>query len=229
MILPENEPLRWFVPATTFESDGAGGWSAAVVSEGLGSWEWKFSFQSATNMTAFYPGFIDLGGFVREGRTFNPLSFNVSRWYTPGWIEDPADPDPPAPVYAYLTWFTSTREIPVPDPTLFAPMAYSIESAETFGDLVGYQNQAWTTNTTITNSLMQQLDIQTLGTLQPTAGAGLHTLFMVQLETTANTYAGDVLGLPPSVVTIAQEVVKEDELEYVYRLKRLSDLNQDEN
>ena len=222
MILPEHEPLRWFVPGTIFTSDGEGGWAADVIDPQFGQWEWVISVQSATNVQAYYPGFIDLGGFVRQGRTLNPLSFNVSRWYTPGWIANPAGDADVADMY--LTWVTSTREIP--EPLTFVPMEYALESSETFGDLVGYQNQAWTTNTTITSELMQQLDVQTLGTLQPTAGPSLHTLFQVSFEAKGDTYAGDVLSVPPSVVTIAQEVVKEDDLEYVYRLKRLSDLNQ---
>lgn len=222
MILPDHEPLRWFVPGTVFTSDGAGNWSANVITATGGSWEWVISFQSATNVVAYYPGFIDLGGFVREGQTFNPLSFNVSRWAPPGWISSVA------PVAeAYLTWLTSTREIP--QPLTYTPWEYSLESSETFGDLVGFQNQAWTTNSTITSQLMQQLDVQTLGTLQPTAGAGLHTLFQVAFESAQNTESTDSFSIAPSVVTIAQEVVKEPELEYVYRLKRLADLNQDEN
>ena len=221
MILPEHEPLRWFVPGTVFTSDGAGNWSANIVSADGGTWEWVISTSTVKNVVAYYPGFIDLGGFVRESRTLNPLSFSVSRWATPGWISSES------PVAeAYLTWITSTREIP--QPLTYAPWEYALESAETFGDLVGFQNQAWTTNSTITSELMQQLDVQTLGTLQPTAGAGLHTLFQVAFEAKENTGNENTFSVPPSVVTISQEVVTEPELEYVYRLKRLMDLNQDE-
>lgn len=222
-MIAEHEPLRWFVPQTNCYSNGTT-WAVDVVDPvgSAGEWEWEIAVNDPRELVMYYPGKISLAGLVRQGKTLNPLGYSVSRWTPPSMEIDSGTVD------LYIHWVTSTRQIPAP---LFQPAGaaeYGIASQETFNDLVGYQTQAWTSDSTISSLLMRPIDTQTFGTLQPTANDDLYTLCQVSFRLSA-VADNDAVLIPPSVVTIPQEIVKEDELEYIYRLKRFNDLSQVEN
>ena len=226
MILPEHQPLRWFTPHTIFTSDGAGSWAISVIDGAVypNPWEWVVTADSQKEFTCYYPGTIDLGGLERQGKTLNPLGYSVSRYSTPVVTNDTAN----SSVILSMTWVTSVKPIP---PALVSgvSMAYTMESAEDYGELVGYQTQTFTTDSTQAVSMLKPADTQTMGALQATAVPTLHTQLMVNITWSANSTNGDSVLIPPAVVTIPQEIVKEDDLQYIYRLKRYADPVQVEN
>ncbi len=222
-MIAEHEPLRWFVPQTNCYSNGTT-WTADVADPtgSAGAWQWEIAVNDPEWLVMYYPGRISLGGLVRQGKTLNPLGYSVSRWFSPTLEINSGTAD------LFIHWVTSTRQIPAP---LFTPggaAEYGIAGGETYNDLVGYQTQTWTSDSTISSLLMRPIDTQTFGTLQPTVNDDLYTLCQVSIQLSA-VADNDVILIPPSVVTIPQEIMKEDELEYIYRLKRFNDLSQVEN
>lgn len=223
MILPDHQPLRWYVPYTVFVSNGDGTWNIQVLSGTGGSWEWQTYSDTVKALTAFYSGTIDLGGLERQGKTLNPLGYSVARWACPSVANNVA-----GGVILQCTWVTSIK--PIPDALVSdLSLAYSIESEQDFSELVGWQCQTFSTDSALNVASFKPVDTQTMGALQATAVPTLHTQFMVDITWTNDTDDNCAVYLPPSVVTIPQEIVKEEDLEYVYRLKRYADPNQVEN
>lgn len=223
MILPDHEPLRWFIPYTAFISNGDGTWSIQVLSGSGGSWEWETSNANVQSLTAFYSGTLDLGGLERQGKTLNPLGYSVARWACPSVANNVA-----GGTILQCTWVTSIK--PIPDALVSGlSLAYSIESEQDYSELVGWQCQTFSTDSALNVDSFKPVDTQTMGALQATAVPTLHTQMMVDITCAANTSDSFAIYLPPSVVTIPQDIVKEEDLEYIYRLKRYADSNQVEN
>ena len=225
MILPDHQPLRWFIPYTAFVSNGDGTWDIQVFSDGAGDWQWETYSANAESLTAFYPGTIDLGGLERQSKTLNPLGYSVARWSCPSIANSVT-----GGVILQCTWVTSIK--PIPDALVSdLSLAYSIESEQDYSELVGWQCQTFSTDAALNVGTFKPVDTQTMGALQATAVPTLHTQLMVDITCAAATQTDPktAVYLPPSVVTIPQDIVKEEELEYVYRLKRYADPNQVEN
>ena len=227
MILPDHEPLRWFIPYTSFISEGDGTWTIQVFEGSGGPWEWQTYSESSKSLTALYSGTIDLGGLERQAKTLNPLGYSVARWACPSIANSVANG-----VILQCTWVTSIK--PIPDALVDElSLAYSIESAQDYSELIGFQCQTFSTDNALNVGTFKPVDTQTMGALQATAVPTLHTQLMVDITcATATTGTGEdrtAIYLPPSVVTIPQDIVKEEDLEYIYRLKRYADPNQVEN
>ena len=83
--------------------------------------------------------------------------------------------------------------------------------------------QVWVNDTTGASALMALRDSQTLGALQATAAAKLYTLTRVTFIIQESPVNLSTIGFASGVVTMAQEVVKEKDLEYIMRVKRAYD------
>ena len=213
-MISEHEPLRWFTPSAVFTIDSG----TRTQTTGKG---WTLIANSAVGVSAYYPLEDDLGGLLRQQETLNPLGFMPARWSLPGvtFVSNPQN------LLITINWVTSIQEIDWP--LHQGETSYAINSDETYSELVGYQVQQFT-NDASTPFAVRQIDIQTLGTLQPTAHDRLwHGIqFECVFDATISGSGVVQVGIPSTVVSIPQEVLKEEDLQYIYRLKRYNDTHQ---
>lgn len=215
-MIAEHEPLRWFTPQASFTYTSAGGTWTQTAGQG-----WTIFANSAVGISAYYPLEEDLGGLLRQEKTLNPMGFMPARWGLPAVVFDTN----PHNLIMTVQWVTSMQEINWP--LNVGETSYSINSDETYGELVGMQIQQFT-NDASTPFAVRQIDVQTLGTLQPTAHDRLW--HGIQVECVFDSSISDsttvTMGIPSSVVTIPQEIMTEEDLQYIYRLKRYNDTHQ---
>tara|TARA_Y100001963_G_scaffold152844_1_gene238432 strand:- start:666 stop:1322 length:657 start_codon:yes stop_codon:yes gene_type:complete len=212
-VISEHEPLRWFTPAASFTFTTAGGTWTQAAGQG-----WHIVANSAVGISAYYPLESDLAGMIRQEKTLNPIGFMPARWGLPAVDFDTN----PVNLIMTIQWLTSVQEINWP--LNQGETSYAIDSNETYDELVGMQIQQFT-NDASTPFAVRQIDMQTLGTLQPTAHDRLWHGLQFECIFDASISSSDevTVAVPPSVVTIPQEIMKEEDLQYIYRLKRYND------
>jgi hypothetical protein len=210
-VIADHEPLRWFTPQAGF-TFASGTWGQT---SGQG---WQIVANSAVGISAYYPIEDDLSGLLRQQKTVNPVGFIPARWGLPA-VDFPSNPQN---LIMTIQWVTSIQEIDWP--LNQNETSYAINSNETYDELVGMQIQQFT-NDASTPFAVRQIDMQTLGTLQPTAHDRLwHGIqFECTFDSSISSSGEVVVSLPSTVVTIPQEIMKEDDLQYIYRLKRYND------
>jgi len=212
---PDHLPIRWFASDVlgTYNS----GTSSWVLTDSFGNalddaWVVTANTPNSVGMNFFQD--IDLTGLQENYMTFNPLSYVVQRWGMPAESITPN-------VSVVISWVTSTK--PIPTTFNINEISYTNQYGPSYDELVGYQIQSWTNDTT--GQLMRLADVQTLGVLQATAAAKLYSLCRVVVSIPAGSAASnnEKFGIPTSVVTIQQQVERENDLQYIMRLKRAYD------
>lgn len=210
---PDHLPVRWFVSdiVGTYNS-GTSSWVVTDAFGGAVDDAWAVTSNTPTLYAANFFQTIDLTGLQENYLTFNPLSYVVQRFTAPAEAMTPN-------VEIFISWVTSTK--PIPADFNINQVSYTNLYGPSYDELVGYQNQAWTNDTT--GKTMRLADVQTLGVLQATAAAKLYTLCRILVAPASAPANGETFAIPPSVVTIQQQVEREDDLQYIMRLKRAYD------
>ncbi len=221
MILPEHEPIRWFTPdmVGTY-STGSGTWVITDAMGGAPDVAWDITANSPTLLSMNYRQTIDLGGLMQNYLTFNPLSYFVQRWDSPGTDLVGATSGDTG-VTITQQWVTSTK--PIPSDFNISKWTYTNTYGPSYDELVGYNIQIFVNDTTGASTTMTLRDAQTLGALQATTAAKLYTLFRIVVIPNEASLDAKQVGVAPAVVTIAQEIAKEENLEYVMRTARAYD------
>ena len=225
MIMPVHEPVRWFTSdlLATY-STGTNTWTATDAFGNALDVGWVETSNSATLYAANYFSEIDLSGLQADYKTFNPLSYFVQRWTPPASELVAASGSGATGCTIAQHWVTSTK--PIPAAFNVNEITYSQTYGPSYDELVGYHFQTWTNDTTGASTLMQMRDSQTLGALQATTAQKLYTMTRVAIipglgATTPSN--NNVAAVGPAVVTMAQEIVKESDLQYIMRTKRAYD------
>ena len=216
MIPPKHLPLRWFADEALFTYDaGASAYGLTIPFGGQPTWTAVAS--SATSMTVENRQEIDITGLTQTiDSTLDPLSFMVGRWAPP--ISNTTLTSPHNAGIVELTWITSSKPIPAYSAST---IPYTLGTGPTYDELIGYHNQSWSKDATVPG-IMKLNDVQTIGAMTPTTGRKLYCLARIVLTSTSP-QNDDTFLIYPSVVTIAQQVVKEPKLEYIMRMARTMD------
>ena len=221
MMLPKHEPIRWFTPDMigTY-STGSGNW---VLTDAMGNAPdvaWEITANTGGLLSMNYRQTIDLGGLMQNYLTFNPLSYFVQRWSAPGTdLVGAATGD--TGVTISQQWVTSTK--PIPSSFNINEWTYTNTYGPSYDELIGYHTEIFVNDTTGASTLMTLRDAQTLGALQATTAAKLYTLFRIVVIPKETSVNAKQVGIAPAVVTIAQEIAKEKNLEYIMRTARAYD------
>ena len=221
MILPQHEAVRWFTPdmLATYVS-GTSSWTITDAMGAAPDVAWEITANTPLLLSMNYRSEIDLKGLQTDYLTFNPLSYFVQRWSLPATSLVGAVGGNTG-VTITQHWVTSTK--PIPADFNILKWSYDQTYGPSYDELVGYHHETYTNDSTGSSTLMQIRDAQTLGTLQPTTAAKLYTLtriVIIPIEAATNT---NEVGVGPAVVTMAQEIVKESDLQYIMRTKRAYD------
>jgi len=221
MIMPVHEPVRWFTSdlLVTYVA-GTSSWTATDAFTNPLDVGWVETSNSPVLYAANYFSEIDLSGLQVDYKTFNPLSYFVQRWTPPASALVGASTGAPGCTIAQH-WVTSTK--PIPAAFNVNEITYSQTYGPSYDELVGYHFQTWTNDTTGSSTLMQMRDSQTLGALQATTAQKLYTMTRVAIIPQEAPSNGNTAGIGPAVVTMAQEIVKETDLQYIMRTKRAYD------
>ena len=213
MIPPKHQPIRWFTDEILFTYDGGSNIYVPTVPFG-GDPTWTAVASSATSMTVENRQALDISGLTQyQETTLDPLSYMVGRWGAPISNATTAGAG-----ILQISWITSTQPVPAYSATT---IPYSIGTGPSYDELIGYHHQSWTKDVAIPG-IMRMNDSQTIGAMSPSVGKKLYCVASVTITST-NPQAGDTFMFTPSVVTIAQQAVKEPELEYIMRLARTYD------
>ena len=221
MIMPVHEPIRWFTSdlLATY-STGTSTWTATDAFGNALDVGWVETTNSPALYAANYFSEIDLSGLKVDYKTFNPLSYFVQRWTPPASaLVGAATGAPGCNITQH--WVTSTK--PIPASFNINEITYTQTYGPSYDELVGYHFQTWTNDTTGASTLMQLRDSQTLGVLQATTAQKLYTFTRVMIVPQEAPSNGNAAGIGPAVVTMAQEIVKETDLQYIMRTKRAYD------
>jgi hypothetical protein len=217
MIPPKHLPLRWFADEALFTYDAGGSVYTFSVPFG-GQPTWTVVASSATSMTVENRQEIDITGLTQTiDSTLDPLSFMVGRWAPP--IANTTIPGGGVNAgIVEMTWITSSKPIPAYSAST---IPYTLGTGPTYDELIGYHNQSWSKDVTVPG-IMKLNDVQTIGAMTPTTGRKLYCLARL-IVTSTSPQNGDAFLIYPSVVTVAQQVVKEPTLEYIMRMARTMD------
>tara|TARA_B100000161_G_C33523453_1_gene402318 strand:+ start:567 stop:1250 length:684 start_codon:yes stop_codon:yes gene_type:complete len=105
-------------------------------------------------------------------------------------------------------------------------LAYGIgymQSQYDFEHVIYYRSQSWTTDVDFGGFICNMTSQQQSGSGMPTASDRLYCYRFVQWTTQVQ---NAVVSIPPARIVLAARAVKENEVEYIYRLKRSYELQQ---
>ncbi len=231
-----HPPIRVPFPAASIQATGdtGGVWTlmpSNPATQDPNPMQWTTWGTATTNLFAMkYEVETDIGGLTRQEKTLYPQAHVVSTWSTPKMRSDLN----PKLMDAMSLWITSYKQI---DDTfledlgfleIFIPsLLYSLEDNQSFMEVIGATWKEYATDSSLGTEAVRLVGGDAYGTLQPTASKRLwHTQFFV-MNNVGAAWEGEV-RVPASMITIPQVIAKEDDLEYVYRLKRSFEVTESE-
>tara|TARA_Y100001963_G_scaffold143363_1_gene214164 strand:- start:967 stop:1629 length:663 start_codon:yes stop_codon:yes gene_type:complete len=220
-MVEQRAPIRVFSPYLLVE-ESAG--KIALSTDGMGS-GWKTYSSTSTNGAFYYQCETDISGLVRQGKTLFPQYVTWSRWPINGWNFEGASGRASGDVF--VGCYTTKQLIDnvqmhyqfvqKNDPNLGRLGSYN--------DLISYQWKQYATNLNSPTTLML-IDEDAFGTLDATAGEKLYHTFWVIFQSAENVTTGNA-QIMSTVLDIGQAIDKEPKLEYIYRLKRSYEVDQE--